>query len=436
MFSRLLPVRDDVTGSATIGPTQIGRPMRGPMNVSDLVSNTGEPESVPIRMPSYAQLVVSSTDRYSDVMEDNQVIPGSAFVERMRNPTSSSNWTLQRPNYLLQGYFTRLAITQVQIQWNLETINASNAPGVSVGNDLLSYNLIYSTTTTSQNIDPTAGDVTLTTDAGLAFVPGNIVNVTSTGQPQTFAGVVVSYSDTTLVIGTITDIFGTFPADLPWTVSTAGSYSSTIPPGFYSPTQLATAITAAMNADIGSAVITVTYETTLYNIGRFTFTCAADYKIVFNAIASNSAVGITKNQTLITLGANAFNFIAPQSVQVFAPPTMSYTRWIDLCSSTLTKYQRVKDATTLPADAHIVTLARIYITPPNVAQNSSFGAGPLNGLPFNFTVDFATPKYIKWSPKEVISNFDIQIRDEFGQLLYWTPNSGIEYQFTLLASET
>jgi hypothetical protein len=270
----------------------------------------------------------------------------------------------------------------------------------------------------------------------LAFVPGNNVIVFSTGAEESFLGVVVSYSSTTLVIGSITDIQGTFPANLPWTVTVPGTYSTRIPRGFYNPTQLATAITAAMNADIGGSIVTVTYETTLYNIGRFVFTCIANYKIVFNAIVSNSSVGITKNQTLITLGANAFNFISPQAVQVFSPPTMSYTRWIDLCSSTLTKYQRVKDATTLPADAHIVTLARIYLTPPNVAQNSSFGAGPLNGLPFNFTVDFSTVKWCKWSPREVLSNFDIQIRDEFGQLLYWTPNSGIEYQFTLLASET
>jgi len=429
MFGRLLPLRDDVTNSASIGPTDTGRPSNR-LNVADMVSDTGEPPSQPIRMPAYAQLVVSSTDRYND------------FIGQLTAPTTSSNWVLNRPNYLLQGYFSRLALTQIQIQWNLDTICNSSAPGVSIGNDIIPYSLNISTVTTSQTIDPTAGDVTLTVTAGLAFINGNAIRVSSGG--NSFNGIILSYTSTTLVITSITDILGTYPATATWTVTSDNIYSTTVAPGFWSPTQLASNLQAVMNADIGSAVMTVTYAlpTDAFafgtSVGNFKFACASGYKIIFlpSFTATSGNANTTQNRTLNTIGANYYNCHTLSSVQQFSPPTMSYTRWIDICSSTLTKFQRVKDATTLPADAHTATLARVYLTPPNVSQNSSFGAGILNGLPFNFTVDFANPKYIKWSPREVISNFDIQVRDEFGQLLYWTANNGIEFQFTLLASES
>ena len=429
MFGSLIKqsARDNVTSAASIPPTNTGSPVQDLMkkNAVELVKNQAEPESVPIRTSAYAQLVVNSTDRYN------------SFIEQLENPTTSSNWILQRPNYLLQGYFYRIGISQVQIQWNLNTICNSLASGVTIGNDILTYGLTYTNTTTSQTIDTTGGSVTLTVTAGLPFTAGDSVEVTS--GVNSFDGLITSYIGTALSIGTLTNIVGTYPATGAWTIVKATAYTTTLRPGFYNPTQLAANIQAQMNADIGSAVITVAYglpsDPYTANVGVFTFTCAAGYKISFGISTTGSGSVNTPNRTLFTLGVNSFNF-SPAQIQVFSPPIMSYTRFIDLCSSTLTKFQRVKDATTLPSDSHTATIARIYLTPGNQSQSSGFGAGVQAGLPFNFTVDFETVKWCKWSPSEVLSNFDLQIRDEYGALLYWTPNCGIEYQFTLLASET
>jgi len=112
---------------------------------------------------------------------------------------------------------------------------------------------------------------------------------------------------------------------------------------------------------------------------------------------------------------------------------MRFTRWIDVCSLNLTKFQRVKDSTTLPADTYTTTIARLYLTPPG---NPPVEASTVAGVPVIWTVDFQTPKYIKWDVKEVLSNFDLQLRDEFGNLLWWSPQFGCEYQFTILASES
>lgn len=73
----------------------------------------GEHPGTPVRPPASAHLMVSSTDRYKTV--------GDRWFE----PTTSANWKLNKPNNLLYGYFTRVALTQIQFQWYLPTIGTN-----------------------------------------------------------------------------------------------------------------------------------------------------------------------------------------------------------------------------------------------------------------------------------------------------------------------
>jgi hypothetical protein len=124
------------------------------------------------------------------------------------------------------------------------------------------------------------------------------------------------------------------------------------------------------------------------------------------------------------------------SVVTGAPP-MTYTRWVDITSTELTKYQKVKDSTTAKTKSHLNSLARVYCNPPSTTQNANgWGGGVLNGLPFYITYDFPSPKYIRWNGKDSLLNFDLNCFDEFGNPIYWTPVYNSEYQFTLIASET
>jgi hypothetical protein len=134
-----------------------------------------------------------------------------------------------------------------------------------------------------------------------------------------------------------------------------------------------------------------------------------------------------------TIGATPNMFSPAALTMTSGIPTMKFTRWIDLCSSGLTKFQRVKDSTTLPVDSYTTTLARLYLTPPG---NPPVDTASVAGTPGTWTVDFNTPKYIKWDIREVLSNFDLQLKDEYGALLWWSPQYGCEYAFTLLASES
>jgi hypothetical protein len=156
-------------------------------------------------------------------------------------------------------------------------------------------------------------------------------------------------------------------------------------------------------------------------------TVSSPYKIIIpNADASDT----TTQKFLLTSGFTPFP--APGFNQMLSSFTsLLYTRWIDICSSRLTVFQKVKDATTLPQNTNQNVIARVYLCPPGqraVADDFS--------KPFTLCVDYNTPKHLRWDTGQAIADFDIQVRDEFGDLLYWDEYSNTEFEMTILASES
>jgi hypothetical protein len=302
------------------------------------------------RPPAYAELLIDSLDRYGPgyPTDDGQV-------------TSSSSWQTNLQQYSLFGYFTRLAVTQIQFFWNLPTIIAGY-------NDQIEINV-------------TAG-----------------------------AG--------------------------------AGQYLVTIPEGFYTPTTLAAAIETALQAAAPAATFTVTY---LDQYGGFEIDAAGvGTQFYIEPDAGDAPSRLTRfYDTAGFLPGNA----PADNVQGGAP-TMLATRFIDLCSGTLTKFQRVKDSTTLIRPTITNVIARIYPTAPNTRVTVN-DLVPVGSCPFTILIDYNTPKFIKWNPEEALANFDLQLRDQHGALLPFfirpPPNNppitsvfpwGCEYQITMLASES
>ena len=290
--------------------------------------------AIVMRKPASAQLLVSSTDRYPD------------SSTRLEYPTTSADWKLNLRSYPLQGYFKRLAITQIQFQWNIPTI-------VDGKNDV--------------------------------FV------IQIDGNPYVIA----------------------------------------LTPGFYSGEDLATEIEDEVIAQGGvdAASFTATFAG-----GAFTFEIGAGHTFAFTIPPDTTDPDtIINNRFLITIGATASSVNPTLSYTTGIAPLI-YTRFVDMCSSYLTKWQSVKDNTTHPNGIVSSVLARIYAVPPNVLVNAA-QAGQLFAIPWQMTVDFNVPKFIEWSPQETIANFDIQLRDEYGDLIYWSQDFPTEYQFTLFASE-
>jgi hypothetical protein len=396
--------------------------------------DTNEPPATPIRQPAYAQLSVSSTDRY------NNHVGGLSST----TATTSSSFIFQRQGYLLNGYFTRLALTQVQFQYNLPTIVATT--DAYTGNE--KFVIVYPSGYTSlsqqivQVIQPGGGSsVTMTMPTSLgagAFTVGEDVGIVGTvTTTASLQGQVLSWTAGTgiLVINPVTNVSG-FTPNPPaqtWSVtSPANNYTISITQGFYTPSQLAAAIQAAVQTATAAATFTCTWNTPPnYNV--FTFTDTSKFQFGFPQSLSTSYPANEATRFYNTIGATPNMFSPAALTMTSGIPTMQFTRWIDLCSSGLTKFQRVKDSTTLPVDSYTTTLARLYSTPPG---NPPIDTASTAGKPGTWTVDFQTPKYIKWDVKEVLSNFDLQLKDEYGTLLWWSPQYGCEYAFTLLASES
>ena len=303
-----------------------------------------------IRQPSSCALLIDSQDRYKDGFPTS---PGGLI--------SSSAWTLQKPYYVLNGYFNRLALTQVQLFWNLPTI-------------IEGYN----------------------------------------DQFEVIAGVAQQ------------------------------TYLVTLPQGWYNALQIGSTLVGLLN--------------TAYPAGNFTFALTdppgciiLSENTVFTIVVPSSSASRV-GRFYQTAG------IIPQVAVASAPgfltgtvgvPTLLPTRFIDITSHYLTKFQRVKDASTLATGDSQNILSRIYAfsgmsdtTWPPVtsvtASTAPYTTTYKYGVPTSFVVvqDYTSPKNIAWNPDEAISNFDILLLDEYGQQLPWTSQIGVEYQITLLASET
>jgi hypothetical protein len=295
------------------------------------------------RPPAYAELLVDSLDRYT-----------SGLPATGAQITNSNEWQTNLQQIVLNGYFTRLAVSQIQFFWNLPTI-------------IPNYN--------DQII------VAVTAGAG------------------------------------------------------AGTYTLTIPGGFYTPASMAAQLQSLLQAAAPAATFTVTF--TGLN-GAFLIDAAGAGTQFVIAPAGTTANRLTR--TYITLGFMNTGGVA-SDLYLGSPPTMLATRFIDICSSILTKFQRVKDTTSLQNPTISNIIARVYPTAPNtrvplVAETVLTDSNSIGSAPFVICIDYNTPKHIKWNPEEALSNFDLQLRDEFGALLTQPQVSMCEYQLTILASES
>lgn len=294
-----------------------------------------------IRQPATAQILIDSLDRFPNGWP-------TSFPEAVSN--SSSQWRLNLQQIVLNGYLTRIGVSQIMFQWNLPTIVADY-------NDILSF---------------------------------------------TFDG---------------TD------------------YSTTLTGGWYNVDDMATMLQDQMNAVSPGATFTVTWDA---EFGVFQFDAGAGHTCTFPVVAPPALK--QEFRTYHTVG--ILGGIPAAQVVRGVTPTMVATRYIDICSTYLTKYQRIKDANTLPSNISSTCIARVFAVPLNSAS-LVHGALPLSdpqnpgSAPFVLTVDYTFPKQIAWNPDEAINNFDIELRDEDGDLVPYDPENHImcEYNIVLLASE-
>jgi hypothetical protein len=210
----------------------------------------------------------------------------------------------------------------------------------------------------------------------------------------------------------------------------------TIPQGYYNPTTLAAALQTVIQA-AGGAFSTFTVAWSDLHNGLtvnggttpFAFIPASSQPV-------NSPLFKNLRNTAQSVGIEPGNCATLAAIQNLGSTKLLYTRYIDFISRNLTKYQRVKDSDTDKTQNKSYIIARLYLTPCNSLVETTATSG-VGSRAFYLTVDYASPKWIKYSPDEALSELDIQVLDQYGDQLYWDGTNAVwEFACTILASET
>jgi hypothetical protein len=229
-------------------------------------------------------------------------------------------------------------------------------------------------------------------------------------------------------------------------------YYIKIPEGFYTTDTLAQAIQTQLNTNIyiyPSTIITSTFgqptwETVYDTINNTIQIQNTDPTIKF--LPSSAPLGTPTRQaylgSLFSLPIATFESINDGSQPTVSAikggyAMMEYTRYIDVCSDTLCKFQALKDSLTQQTYTNII--CRLYLNAQSVnLPISEFGGSFIAQKgDANFFVKFNKIKFMDWNPDNMIGGFDIKYLDDAGQPLYIPPqNTLIPQYFTLLLSES
>jgi hypothetical protein len=215
-----------------------------------------------------------------------------------------------------------------------------------------------------------------------------------------------------------------------------------IPFGFYTPLELAIALTSLFAATpaLSALDLDVSYDL----LRGFTFTSQLSEEFVFPSPAFLIASGVSQNtintilKTYKVFGMNVENSEVNglnTDIQVsFEYPNFLYTPYIDIYSDVLTNYQTVKDTNT-SVEKPKGLVARIYLSGVSNPVPQT-GTSALGSTPFIMTADLNTPKIIQWSPDVAVPSIDFQLRDCYGDLIPGdVERYPTEFQMTLMCIE-
>lgn len=414
----------------------------------------GEQGGINVREPSTAILGISSVDRYRAGLPAAQTSP----VQTNNVLTSPYDFQITTPSQnLMTGYFTRMAVNEVQFRWTLPTLTARNnkmyiyiAPN---GNTAVT-NVAHATATTTFTLASTTGYA-----AGQTIVASGFTTVG--GIPISGVYTIASTTATTLVCNDPNGL-----PDFATTAYTGNVYARgliTLPTGWYDlynqeitavanrDGNLAYAFQAAVKGIASLSALTTNFLTVYtlpYETGLVPYT--QPYNTFF---ASNTGSSFFFGRYPDPLRPNAvslFEMMAWNNSQVltlfqYSSPNVSLlsTPFVDICCDGLTYNQSLKDGDS--GDISRTMLCRVFLTPDAFTGNAAnLGSGPIllhRCFPF--------PKQIKWNANQPIGNLRFQVFDSQGYLLttgeglygsmtnpptYFDSDMG-DFSLTLLVSE-
>jgi hypothetical protein len=361
-------------------------------DVMEMVTHGTETRGMPIRYPASAFFNINSIDRYASINYPTSQFARILESSAIQNNTPASNYNMSLQRNLLSGYFHRLTVSEVNLQWNIPTINSQN------------YIFAMSAGDTSGNIAST--NVSLILDY---YTYTELATELQTRIRSAFSALTPNLNALTVV----------------WAPRYAGSGYTFL---------------------FETNGVVINFETDLVNSsgvigGDISAATRAMYKLynmigVTNALVSNVSTVLYTIPSYPTLIYTSYIDIISNKLSQFMRVKDSETSW----SADTSVITRVYLSNTNGISAPVVE--------PSVPSGTTFDTYAVGSRPFVLNYSPNTVKNIKWEPGQSIIDFDIRVIDEFGDQVPWNakltqpsePTTFIseifEFQLTVLASET
>jgi hypothetical protein len=413
-------------------------------------------EGVNIRNPSTALLGVSSIDRYDkpSVAQTTELSASQTNPASQQTLSSPYDFSVSKNENFLNGFFTRLAVNEVQFRWTIPTLTLRNNKIYIVWSPA-GRNAITTAVSTGSTITFTIGSTTTGYTAGQVIVIGNLPAVVTSAGTLNLNGAytISSLTGTTFICTALGRPNPVAFSSLAVVGSVGIRYLITIPEGWYD--LLNNTLTDFANQ--GNLAFQFQKEVRSATSST-TFTCVYNFNDEVNIAPYNNFIALSGNTDtfwfqrytditypnrvgLFEMMAWKTNQVNNVSSQVGSPnASLLSTPFVDIVCYNLTYNQSLKDADTgVTRDI----LCRLFLTPDAFTGNvANLGSSPIlihRAFPF--------PKQIKWNADQPIGNLRFQVYDSQGYLLetgdglsgsatyqYYDADMG-DWTMTLLVSE-
>ena len=416
----------------------------------------GEQGGVDIREPSTALLGISSVDRYAS---PNRLALVNSQSEPFSPVTLSSpyDFQLQTPaQNLMTGFFTRLAVNEVQFRWTLPTLTSRNnkiyiyvdpnnngtitnvasvgggavtftfasTTGFATGKDVVIYNVAtaINTNTTPAVASTFNGVYRIASTTGTTIVcnnPNNLATLTTTSASgQAVIRALVTNPEGWYDIYNQDIASASRAGNLGWVmqeqvkVAVSGTYtmsSGTLLAGFiirYLPNWEG-GTNPGTTIPLSAQAYNTWFSTNLSSTGTSKFFWGR-----YTDVLRPNAVSLME---MMAWGANQ-NLLSNQ----YSSPNASFlsTPFVDIVCDGLTYNQSLKDGDSGEISRSL--LCRLFLTPDAFTGN----VANLGSAPILVHRVFPFPKQIKWNANQPIGNLRFQVYDSQGYLL--STNDGVQ----------
>ena len=346
------------------------------------------------REPKTTELHVDSLDRYkpSDFVTNavfekfpNQALAKGAGPILLNSNQSGANVKIDTGRALINGYFSRVAITQMTLNYRVPTV-------VTGVNDALFFK---------------------------TFAPGATLRTVIIPQGYyTYESMAITLQTEMLAVAP--ELGASFTVTAPNTLNPAAP-ADTLVPGFtFNTNDVAIEMIFLYGGSPGTSLsgqVRVAKTFRMLGMNR----ALLGLSPAFNTSGQPTADG------------------TPYQGATGTVPNFLPTDYVDVVSQNLTNYKDAKDTnSTVQAPGGV--LARIYLTECPLTWASSTNGVPVDATVLGFTSmsfckTWQNPNWSQWSPNQTINTIDVRLLDMWGEQLFWSSSFPTEWSATLTLTE-